>query len=392
MNEPARSSALLRAPAVRLVSVTVGDWLPLGKTTELVISKQRTVIVGKGGAEASLLIQGIAEGARVAVTALGDPDKPRHFRCELESELGEHLVYAYDRRFQDLDDEEDEPFPPSMRWEERAARTDAQNVDLWTVRDRRVVFGDGTRVSLPSGIGALAWAGDSTDRVPEETRRIRAFLEGIRWLGASLSRPPSEARTDITLTGRSGVLWTSRGLDPRLLSLASTLVLWFEQYRDRYDAVVDLCRRIGAPGELSVKIVEDANQRAELGPQHRASITFEDVDFGRLPDTVLRRLELLVALVDPDTTSLMIEEPESAAVPGQIAALLDVITERAAHRQVIVATKSPHVIDWATPDEIRIIEAQRGRGIAVRGLDAAEVSSASASLRAGLKLSAFLSS
>jgi len=391
MIEPPRPSASLRAPGARFVSVTIGDWQPLGSTIELVLSRKRTVLLGKGGAQASLLVRGIAEGARIAVHALSDPDKPRHFRCELEGEGGEHLVYAYDRRFQDLDDEDD-PFPPSMRWEERAARTDEENHDLWTLRDRRVVFGDGTRVSLPSGVGALAWAGDSSDRVPEDARRIRAFLEGLRWLGASLPRPPFDERSTVTLTGRSGVLWTSRGLDPRLLTLASTIVLWFEQFRERFEAITDLCRRIGAPGDLRVAIVKDTMANADLGPQHRASITFEGIDFGHLPDTVVRRLELLVALVDPETTALLIEEPEATAVPGMIAPLLDAISAFAGERQLIVSTKAPHVIDWAAADEIRFVEAVRGRGIMVRGLDTSELASAQIHVARGGKLSAFLAS
>ena len=391
MNESARPSALARASAVRLVSVTIGDWTPLGSTVELSVAPRRTVLISKGGPLSSVLVRGIAEGARMAVHALSDPDKPRHFRCELVGDRGEHLVYAYDRRFQDLDDEDD-PFPPSMRWEEKAARTDESNVDLWTVRDRRVVFGDGTRASLPSGVGALALAGDSADRVPEDARRIRAFLEGIRWLGASLSRPAAEDRCDITLTGRSGVLWTSRGLDARLLSLASTLLLWFEQYRERFTDVAELCHRIGAPGALRVSISSDATTNADLGPQDRAVISFEGIDFGRLADTVLRRLELLVALVDPNATALLVEEPENAAVPGMIGKLLEVIEERLGQRQIIVSTKTPHVVDWVEPDELRLVENQRGRGVSARGLGAAELTDALAQIRKGQTLSSILAS
>ena len=124
MNESDSPSAPTRAKPARLVSVTVGDWPPLGSTVELAVAPRRTVLVGKGGTAASILVRGIAEGARMAVHALSDPDKPRHFRCELEGERGERLVYTYDRRFQDLDDEDD-PFPPSMRWE-RTRRSDGR--------------------------------------------------------------------------------------------------------------------------------------------------------------------------------------------------------------------------------------------------------------------------
>ncbi|UQA58761.1 hypothetical protein [Polyangium aurulentum] len=362
MNET-RPSAPPRAPAVRLVSVTVGDWPPLGCNVELAVAKRRTVLVGKGSTLASTIIQGIAEGARIAVHALSDPDKPRHFRCELETEGGERLSYAYDRRFQQTD--EDEPFPPSMRWEERAARP-SDNVELWTVRDRRAILGDGTRVSLPPGVGALALAGDPAGPVPEDARRIREFLSGMRYLGAALPRPLPDQRRDVTLTGRSSVLWTSRGLDARLLALASTLVTWYEHDRERYDRVVELSRRIGAPGDLRVTINAESSPRPELEPQHRAQLAFEGVDFGRLPDPVLRRLEILVALVDPATSALLIEEPENAAVPGQVGALLDEVERSAGDRQILVSTYLPQVADWASADERRVIENVRGR-VVVKG-------------------------
>src|SRR5690349_10672600 len=104
MNE-VRSQATPRATAVRLVSVTIGDWPALGCNVELAVARRRTVLVGKGNTLAAMIVQGIAEGARIAVHALSDPDKPRHFRCELEDASGARLSYAYDRRFLQADDE-----------------------------------------------------------------------------------------------------------------------------------------------------------------------------------------------------------------------------------------------------------------------------------------------
>jgi hypothetical protein len=384
MNAPDRVS-VLPDPAARLVSVTVGDWPPLGSKVELAVGARRTVLNGKGNLPARV-VEGIAEGARIAVHALSDPDKPRHFRCELLGDGGERLVYTYDRRFHEGEDD-DEPFPPSMRWEERAARADEP---LWTVRDRRVTFGDGSRLSIPGGVGALALAGEQGGNVPEDARRIRAFLEGVRWLGGAMPLPVPSQRREVVLTGRAGVLWTCRGLEPRLLELASTLVHWSDQEPERFAAVVELCRHIGAPGKLRVFISEDTSPTSEIGPQHRASVFFENVDFGLLPDAVLRRLELLVALVNPDATTLLIEEPETAAVPGMVGKLLEVLDQRAGRRQLVVATQSPHVLDWASPEEIRLVETVRGRGATVRSLEGRALEAANAHVHAGGKLSAFL--
>ncbi len=390
MNESVRSVVIMEAPTVRLVRATVGDWAPLQRAIELAVMPRRTVLVGKSGANASLVIQGIVEGARIALHALSDSDKPRHFRCELLSDHGERFSYGYDRRFQGFDDDDDDPFPPSVRWEERAARTDDGNVDLWTVRDRRLTYNDGTRVSLPSGTGALALSTESGDHVPTDVRRIRNYLENVRHLGATLSRPAEFMRQDVILTGRSSVLWTSRGLDPRLVSLGATLALWFEKFPDRYAQVATLLKSLGGHGDLRVQIREDASGRqADVGPQQQASISFDGLDFGRLPDAVLRRLELVVALVDPSPTTLFIEEPETIAVPGMIGRLLETIDACAAQQQVVLATKASQVVNWAAPDELRIVEGARDRASCARVLDDDELSQSTTHIRDGGTMSSW---
>lgn len=390
MNESARSVVIVDAPTVRLVRATVGDWAPLQRAIEIIVAPRRTVLVGKGGANAALVIQGIVEGARMALLALSDPDKPRHFRCELLSDHGERFSYGYDRRFQGFDDDED-PFPPSVRWEERATRTDEGNVDLWTVRDRRLTFNDGTRVSLPSGTGALAIASDSGDHVPLDVRRIRSYLENIRHLGATLSRPAEVMRKDVTLMGRSGLLWTARGLDPRLVALGSTLALWFEKFPERYARVESLLKQLGGHGALRVRIREDEAVRlVDVGPQQQASISYDGVDFGHLSDAVLRRLELLVALVDPEPTTVFVEDPEAIAVPGMLGRLLETIDACAEQRQIVMSTKAAAIVDWAGPEAVRIVEGARDRAGSVRGLDEAELGKAHAHIGEGGKVSSLV--
>ncbi len=389
MSDLGRTVVIVEAPAIRLARATVGEWQPLQRTIEMTVAPRRTVLFGKSGANAALVLQGIVEGARMALHALSDPDKPRHFRCELVSDAGERLSYGYDRRFQGFDDDDDDAFPPSVRWEEKAARTDeVVNVDLWTVRDRRVTFQDGTRISLPSGTGALALASEPSEHMPADVRRIRGYLENVRWLSATLPRVAEPMRQDAVFTGRSGVLWTSRGLDPRLVSLGATLALWFDQFPDRFAKVVSLFQNLGTRGDLRVQIREDAASRhVDVGPQHQAFITFDGVDFGRLPDAVLRRLELVVALVDPNPTTLFIEEPESIAVPGMIKQLLETIDACAPQRQIVMATKTPHVVNWAAPSELRIVEGARDRASSVRPLDEAELAKATEHVQNGGTLS-----
>jgi hypothetical protein len=263
-------------------------------------------------------------------------------------------------------------------------------VDLWTVRDRRLTYHDGTRVSLPSGTGALALASESGDHVPTDVRRIRSYLENVRHVGAGLTRASEVMRQDVIFTGRSSVLWTARGLDQRLVSLGATLALWSEKFPDRYAQVLTLLQKLGGHGALRVQIREDKSGRQiDVGPQQQASISFDGVDFGHLPDAFLRRLELVVALVDPNPTTLFIEDPETIAVPGMIDRLLEAIDACKPQKQVVVATKTPHVVNWAAPNELRIIEGARDRANTARPLDEAEFATATAHIAAGGTLSSW---
>jgi hypothetical protein len=327
----------------RLVSVTIDGWAPLRNAVDVSFAPERTIVAARDGRVASLICAGIAQGARVAVMGLPDPDPPRYFRCAIVTSAGQELSYAYDRRASFLED--DEPLIASVRWVERPGQRESG------------AAGESNDPGKPRYTGPGLRLVHSEQHMPEDAWRIHTFLSGVRFMPANLPRPEPARRKPLRLTGRSTVLWNARGVDQRIGNLASTLVLWFETQRDRFREIVDTARSIGALRALDVSITEDTVPHPEfLEPRHVASISVDGTDYSILSDSTLRVIEILSALYDPDATMLLIEEPEAAIEPRLHDRLLDAITAAARGRQVVLSTQSSRVVASAKPDELRLVE------------------------------------
>jgi predicted ATPase len=85
-----------------------------------------------------------------------------------------------------------------------------------------------------------------------------------------------------------------------------------------------------------------------------------------LADGTLRVIEILTALLDPDVTLLVLEEPEAAIEPKLRDRLLDEITKGAGGRQIVLSTRAPEVVSSATAEELRLVE--RGYRTTVRAV------------------------
>ena len=84
-----------------------------------------------------------------------------------------------------------------------------------------------------------------------------------------------------------------------------------------------------------------------------------------MSDGTLRALAILVATYrlanGPDHVRLVgVEEPEAALHPAAAGVLMDALREAAVHRQVVVTTHSPDLVDLAEADEIRVVRMHAG--------------------------------
>ena len=80
-----------------------------------------------------------------------------------------------------------------------------------------------------------------------------------------------------------------------------------------------------------------------------------------LSDGTLRTLALLVAMFDPGTSCLMIEELENAVHPWVLRELVTAAREAAKTKSIFLTTHSPTLIDLLYPEEIQVVSRRGGK-------------------------------
>jgi len=104
---------------------------------------------------------------------------------------------------------------------------------------------------------------------------------------------------------------------------------------------------------------------------------FNEEGFGRpwsvdeVSDGTIQTLALLVAIYDPESKVLVIEEPENSVHPWIIRQLIDACREASKNKQILVTTHSPIVMNSVKPEEIWIIWRTNGESIisGISGVD-----------------------
>lgn len=77
-------------------------------------------------------------------------------------------------------------------------------------------------------------------------------------------------------------------------------------------------------------------------------------------DGTVQTLALLVAIFDPASTTLVIEEPENSIHPWIIRHVIDACREAAGQKQILITTHSPIVINAVRPDQVWVIWKSNG--------------------------------
>lgn len=93
---------------------------------------------------------------------------------------------------------------------------------------------------------------------------------------------------------------------------------------------------------------------------------FEEEGVGRpwsveeVSDGTLQTLTILVAIFNPASTALVIEEPENSVHPWTIRHILDACREASKNKQIILTTHSPIIINAVNPEEVWVIWRSKG--------------------------------
>ena len=101
-------------------------------------------------------------------------------------------------------------------------------------------------------------------------------------------------------------------------------------------------------------------------PNRTLGLFFEEEGSGRpwsvgeVSDGTIQTLALLVAIFDPQSTALVLEEPENSVHPWIIRHILDSCKEASKRKQILITTHSPIVMNAVHPDELWIMWRRAG--------------------------------
>lgn len=362
-----------REPAgTRVVAVTVDDPV-LGGSLRLALGEHKTtVLVGLNGAGKSRILESLHDTASASVNLTAEP---RPLRAKIEFELdGLPLVYSYaTERVLDAD------LADRMSWYWKEQCVDAvAGRKLWQVGGGSASVDEGPEVMMLPIIGLLHLRTTSAFHMPPQVDPLRRLLRGVRLMRAGVPRHGSvrEAlrlqRPRHNAPVQSGAYWTGKG-DERLVEAIKILASWHETERERFDAVVEIGRRLQVLQSLIVQVKDlEGSPNHPDAPAYEAEVFVDGVNFGYLSDGTQRLIELVIKLVDPAVTVLLLEEPETSVHPGLLRRLLAELDALGPGKQVVISTHSPMVIDWTRAEDVRLVERTSEGVTSVRSLSADE--------------------
>jgi predicted ATPase len=112
------------------------------------------------------------------------------------------------------------------------------------------------------------------------------------------------------------------------------------------------------PGIESIDVrYQDMNRLGLLFNEEPGNRAWSSDD---VSDGTIRTLAFLVALVDPRSTALVIEELENSAHPWLIKTIIGRLREMSQLKPIVLTTHSPVVVDAFQPNETWVVFKKRG--------------------------------
>jgi predicted ATPase len=130
-----------------------------------------------------------------------------------------------------------------------------------------------------------------------------------------------------------------------------------EEFPEQWQRMVEIMRHV-LPQLSAVDVKFNSGRTLELA--------FQEKGFGRswnqgeVSEGTIQILALLVGVLDPRGTGLVIEEPENSVHPWIIREFVDVCTQIAAEKQIVLTTHSPIVVNHVDPRNVFVVSRRHG--------------------------------
>jgi predicted ATPase len=160
-----------------------------------------------------------------------------------------------------------------------------------------------------------------------------------------------------TKTREFGVPTPAPELDRSGANLPAVIDLLQKKHRQEWKLVLQTMRSV-LPDLEAINV--------GYTPSRTLGLFFKESGSGRpwtveeVSDGTVQTLALLVAIFDPASTTLVIEEPENSIHPWIIRHVIDACREAAGQKQILITTHSPIVINAVRPDQVWVIWKSNG--------------------------------
>jgi len=161
-------------------------------------------------------------------------------------------------------------------------------------------------------------------------------------------------------------------------NLAAMLYRIKREHRDHYDRIVAVIQQI-APFflDFSFPLEEEAPRSVLLRWKQREPHTDYDLGPHQLSDGTLRAIALITLFLQPREympRAIILDEPELGLHPYAIEVVASLARQAAEHTQVILATQSPALLDQFEPEDVIVVDYEKGesrlRRLDAKGLEA----------------------
>ncbi|HEY0735330.1 MAG TPA: AAA family ATPase [Herpetosiphonaceae bacterium] len=140
-------------------------------------------------------------------------------------------------------------------------------------------------------------------------------------------------------------------------NLPAVIDLLQKQHPEAWQLVMQAMRAI-LPDLKSINV--------DYTPTKTLGLFFDEEGFGRpwgvdeVSDGTLQTLAILVAIFNPSSSVLVIEEPENSVHPWILRHILDACREASKNKQIILTTHSPIIMNAVNPEEVWVIWRSKG--------------------------------
>lgn len=160
------------------------------------------------------------------------------------------------------------------------------------------------------------------------------------------------------------IIQRGKKLAPDASNLAAHLLYLRNLHPSVYKAVTESVRLVAPYFDDFLLTVEDQGGEKKVALDWRQKDTELEMQPYHFSDGTIRFICLATALLQPEPPStIIIDEPELGLHPSAINILAELIEIASRHTQVIVATQSPLLLDYFSPEDIIVVNRKDGASV-----------------------------